>query len=95
MLLQESYALSEVAQSDLARLYEMGWDPHLAPFDKRILTSFETTANEGFVPAKKTLALIYGKGVGMPADVPKAKAQLKGLPKQDIKAILDEFSIRP
>lgn len=95
VLLQESYALSEIAQAELARLYELGLEPHLAPFDKRILTSFETTANEGFLPAKKILVLIYGKGIGMAPDVPKAKAQLNGLPKQDVKSILDEISIRP
>jgi TPR repeat protein len=95
VLLQETDALSELAQSELARLYEVGWEPHLAPFDKRILTSFVTTANDGFIPAKKSLALIYGKGIGMAPDVEKAKAQLKGLPKQDIKSILDEFSNLP
>ena len=95
VLLQESDTLSEVAQSELARLYVTGWEPNLAPFDKRILTSFETTANEGFAPAKKFLALIYGKGLGMTPDLSKAKAQLKGLPKQDIKSILDELSVQP
>jgi len=95
VLLQESYALSETAQAELARLYEMGREPHLAPFDKRIVTSFEVTANDGFVPAKKLLALIFAKGIGTTPDISKARAQLKGLPKQDIKSILDEFQVRP
>lgn len=95
VLLQESYALSEAAQAELARLYETGRELHLAPFDKRILASFEITANDGFVPAKKILALIYAKGIGTTPDVPKAKAQLKGLPRQDIKSILDEFPAQP
>jgi TPR repeat protein len=95
VLLQESYALSEVAQAELARLYELGWEPYLVPFDKSILTSFETTANEGFVPAKKILARIYAKGIGVTSDVPRARAQLKGLPKQDIKSVLDEFTLQP
>ncbi len=95
VLLQESYALSEVAQGELARLYELGSEPQVAPFDKRILISFETTANEGFVPAKKILARIYAKGIGLTPDVPKAKAQLKGLPRHDITSLLDELQLQP
>jgi TPR repeat protein len=95
VLLQESYALSEVAQAELARLYELGSEPQLPPFDKGILISFETTANEGFVPAKKILARIYAKGIGMTPDVPKAKAQLKGLPKHDVTSLLDELLLQP
>ncbi|MEK7869016.1 MAG: tetratricopeptide repeat protein, partial [Nitrospirota bacterium] len=82
-LLQESYALSDVALAELARLYETGWDQHLAPFDKKILGCIETTAAEGFAPAKKALARIYGQGLGVALDRAKAKAALKGLPKQE------------
>ena len=88
-LLKEGYALSESAQVELAKLYEAGWDHHLPPFDKKILACFETTAAEGFVPAKKSLARIFVKGLGVPPDIQKAKAILKGLPKQDSKALLD------
>jgi TPR repeat protein len=95
VLLQESYALSDVAQEELARLYETGWEQHLPPFDKNLLTCFETTAGDGFVPAKKILARIYGKGLGITPDVQRAKAQLKGLPKQEIKMVLDELSLQP
>ena len=95
VLLQEGYALSDVAQTELARLYEMGWEQHLPPFDKNILTCFETTAGEGFGPAKKILARIYGKGLGMKPDRPKAHTVLKGLPKQEIKMVLDELSLQP
>jgi TPR repeat protein len=95
VLLQESYALSDVAQEELARLYETGWEQHLPPFDKNILTCFETTANDGFVPAKKILARIYGKGLGITPDLQRAKAQLKGLPKQELKMMLDELSVQP
>jgi TPR repeat protein len=94
-LLQEGYALSDVAHAELARLYEMGWDNHLKPYDKTILTCLEITAGEGFVPAKKILARIYAKGIGMTPDLPKAKAQLKGLPKQDMKSALDELDRSP
>jgi hypothetical protein len=41
------------------------------------------------------LARIYAKGIGMTSDMPKAKAQLKGLPKQDMKSALDELDHSP
>ena len=93
-LLKEGYALSEVAQSELARLYETGWDNVLPPYDKKILACFELTAAEGFPPAKRALARIYGKGIGLPPDLAKAKAVLKGLPKQETNALLTELGAR-
>jgi TPR repeat protein len=90
-LFDEALALSETALDELARQYESGLDTRLAQFDKRILTCFEITAADGFIPAKKALARIYGKGLGMPADLVKAKSALKGLPKQDVKSFLDEI----
>ncbi|MEK6632089.1 MAG: tetratricopeptide repeat protein [Nitrospirota bacterium] len=93
-LLRESYALSDVALAELVRLYEAGLDQHLAPFDKKILGCIETTAAEGFVPAKKALARIYSHGLGVAPDRAKAKASLKGLPKQEMKALLDKLSLQ-
>ena len=93
-LLQESYALSEVAMDELVKLYESGLDQHLAPFDKKMLVCIETTAAEGFAPAKKALARIYGIGLGVAPDRAKAKAALKGLPKQEAKALIDELSLQ-
>lgn len=93
-LLQESYALSDVALTELVTLYETGWEQHLAPFNKKMLVCIETTAAEGFAPAKKALARIYGIGLGVAPDRAKAKASLKGLPKQDVKALIDELSLR-
>jgi tetratricopeptide (TPR) repeat protein len=95
VLLQECYALSDVAQTELARIYEAGWEPHLPPFDKNILTCFETTAGEGFGPAKKILARIYVKGLGVKQDRQKANTVLRGLPKNEIKALLNELSLEP
>jgi TPR repeat protein len=95
VLLQEGYALSDVAQTELARLYENGWEQHLPPFDKDILTCFETTAGEGFGPAKKILARIYGKGLGVKQDRQKANKILRGLSKNEIKAVLTELSLEP
>jgi TPR repeat protein len=72
-------------------LYERGWNNTLPPHDKKILTCFELTAADGFAPAKRFLARIYGKGIGVQPDVSKAKAMLKGLPKHEANALLAEF----
>ncbi|TKS61329.1 MAG: hypothetical protein EWM72_00466 [Nitrospira sp.] len=93
-LFDEAFALSETAQDGLARLYENGLDIRLVQFDKRILNCFETTAADGFIPAKKALARIYGKGLGVTPDLQKAKATLKGLSKLEMKAVLDEIAGR-
>ncbi len=93
-LFAEAYALGESAHEELARLYETGLDTHLAQFDIRILTCFATTAADGFIPSKKALARIYGKGLGVEPDMRKAKAMLKGLSKREMKAVLDEIAAR-
>jgi TPR repeat protein len=93
-LFAEAYALSETAHDELARLYETGLDTRLVQFDKRILTCFATTAADGFIPSKKALARIYGKGLGVTPDMQKAKALLKGLSKQEMKEVLDEIAER-
>lgn len=91
-LFAEAYALSEPAHAELARMYEQGLDSRLAPFDRRILHCLETTAADGFMPAKKTLARVYGRGLGVTQDVRKAQTLLKGLPQSEAKALLDEMS---
>lgn len=93
-LFAEAYALSETAHDELARLYETGLDTRLVQFDTRILTCFATTAADGFIPSKKSLARIYGKGLGVTPDSQKAKAMLKGLSKQETKEVLDEIAGR-
>jgi TPR repeat protein len=93
-LFAEAFALGETAHDELARLYETGLDTRLAQFDKRILTCLATTAADGFVPSKKALARIYGKGLGVTPDLQKAKAMLKGLSKQEIKSVLEEIAGR-
>jgi len=93
-LFAEAFALGETAHDELSRLYETGLDTHLAHFDRRILACLETTAADGFIPSKKALARIYGKGLGVTPDLQKAKAMLKGLSKQETKAILDEIAGR-
>jgi TPR repeat protein len=93
-LFAEALALSETANDELARLYETGLDTRLAPFDSRILTCFITTAGDGFIPSRKALARIYGKGLGVPPDLRKAKAMLMGLSKQEVRAVMDEIAGR-
>ena len=91
-LFAEAFALGEDAHDELAHLYETGLDTSLAPFDKHILACFATTAADGFIPAKKALARIYGKGVGVTLDLQKAEAMLKGLSKQEINDVMDEIA---
>ena len=93
-LFAEAFALGETAHDELARLYETGLDTSLAQFDRRILACFGTTAADGFIPSKKALARIYGKGLGVTPDMQKAKAMLKGLSKQETKAVMDEIAGR-
>lgn len=93
VLLKECSTLSEEAHIELARLYETGWDQYLKPFDKNILACFESTSADGFAPAKKLLARIYAKGVGLHADIPKAKALLKSLSKQETQSLLVELGL--
>jgi TPR repeat protein len=90
-LFAEAFALGEDAHDELARLYETGIDTSLAQFDKRILACFATTAADGFIPAKKALARIYGKGLGVAQDLQKSEMMLKGLSKQEIKTLMDEI----
>ncbi len=94
-LLMEGSALSETAQAELARLYESGREPWVAPYDKKILACLEITAADGFLPAKKHVARIYLKGLGVAADQQKANAILNGLPRQEIKSMLEEWGSRP
>ena len=94
VLLKEGVALSEEAHTLLGTLYETGSTPYLKPFDKRILTCFETTAADGFPSAKRLLARIYTRGLGVDADIQKARGILKDLPKQEAEAMLTELGIR-
>lgn len=89
VLLKECFALSEEAHAELAVLYETGWEHSLKPYDKNILTCFEATSADGFVPAKKILARIYAKGLGVETDIPKAKTLLKGFSKQETQSLIE------
>lgn len=93
-LLAEAYTLSETAQAELARLYENGTETGLAPYDRRILSCFDVTAADGFPYAKKMLARIYAKGLGVEEDHTKARTALNGLSKQDAQALIGELGLR-
>lgn len=93
ILLKECFTLSEEAHTELAILYESGLEQHLKPYDKNILTCFESTSADGFAPAKKILARIYAKGLGLETDMSKARALLKSLSKQDAQSLADELGL--
>lgn len=92
VLLHEAAALSEQAQAQLETLYANGVEGQLAPFNSRILDYFKTAAGEGLPYPSVILARIYAKGLGMPADVNKARGLLKGNPREDAQALMKELS---
>jgi tetratricopeptide (TPR) repeat protein len=92
VLLRESYALNDIAHAALVDVYEKGLDGQLPPHGQWILTFLETTAGDGVLASKVALARVYGKGEGVQADLAKAKAYLKGVPKDEAKRLLEEVS---
>ena len=95
VLLREAYALNEISHATLVQLYEQGLDGQLPPHGQWILSYLESTAADGAVPSRMALARIYAKGLGLAPDQAKAKSYLKGLPKDDVKRILDEVATEP
>jgi TPR repeat protein len=91
VLMREGWALSDTADAVLARLYEEGLDIQ-APYTARILRYFKAAADEGLPQARLALARIYGHGVGVPQDLDKAKALLKGDHRDAAKALLRELT---
>jgi tetratricopeptide (TPR) repeat protein len=95
VLLREAYALNEIAHAALVQLYEQGLDGQLPPHGQWVLSYLESTAADGFGPSRLALARIYAKGLGLAPDMAKAKSYLKGLPRDDMKRILDEAAPEP
>ncbi len=95
VLLREAYALNDISHAALVRLYEQGLDGQLPPHGQWVMSYLETTAADGSVPSRTALARIYVKGLGLAADLAKAKSYLKGLPRDDVKRILDEVASAP
>ncbi len=95
VLLREAYALNDISHAALVRLYEEGLDGQLPPHGQWVMSYLESTAADGSIPSRMALARIYAKGLGLAPDLAKAKSYLKGLPRDDVKRILDEASSEP
>jgi len=95
VLLREAYALNDISHMALVQLYEQGLDGQLPPHGQWILSYLESTAADGSVPSRIALARIYAKGLGLAPDLAKAKNYLKGLPREDVKRILEEIASEP
>jgi tetratricopeptide (TPR) repeat protein len=94
VLLREAYALSAAAETALETLYDQGLEGSLQPNDPRILEYFRTVADEGLPGPRLVMARFYVRGQGVPEDLKKAKALLKGNPKEEAKALLREISTK-
>ena len=92
VLIQEASALSEPATTALEALYERGIEGELAPFNDRIRTFFKTTAEEGVPRPRFVMARLYAQGLGVPQDIKKAKALLKGDSSDEAKTLLRKIS---
>jgi TPR repeat protein len=92
VLIREAAALDETAQQHLETLYEHGLAGALPPYDTRILAWFQTAAGEGLTRPRIALARVYGRGLGVPKDVPRAVALLRATPHEDARRLLEELA---
>ena len=92
VLLREAASLDDAAQEQLEVLYEHGLSGALTPYDPRILSWFQTAAAEGLTRARIALARVYGRGLGVPKDVPRAVALLRATPHEDARRLLQELA---
>jgi TPR repeat protein len=92
VLIREAAALDEAAQEQLEALYEHGLPGALPPYDPRILAWFQTAAAEGLTRPRIALARVYGRGLGVPKDVPRAVALLRATPHEDARRLLQELA---
>ena len=95
VLLREAYALNDISHAALVQLYEEGLDGQLPPHGQWVMSYLESTAADGSIPSRTALARIYAKGLGLEPDLAKAKSYLRGLPREDVKRILDEVASVP
>jgi TPR repeat protein len=91
VLIREAAALDEAAQQQLEIIYEQGLSGALPPYDSRILAWFQTAATEGLTRPRIALAKVYGRGLGVPRDVPRAVALLRATPHEDARRLLQEL----
>ena len=92
VLIREAAALDDDAQQQLEVLYEQGLSGVAAPYDARILAWFQTAAAEGLTRPRIALARVYGRGLGVPRDVPRAVALLRATPHEDARRLLEELA---
>jgi TPR repeat protein len=92
VLNREAGALDEPAQRQLETLYEQGMPGALAAYDARILAWFRAAAAEGLTRPRIALARVYGRGLGVPRDVPRAVALLRATPHEDARRLLEELA---
>lgn len=95
VLLREAYALNEISHATLVQLYEQGLDGQLPPHGQWILSYLESTAADGAIPSRMALARIYAKGLGLAPDLARAKSYLKGLPREEVKRLLEDVAPEP
>ena len=91
-LLREGYALSELAHARLEALYLEGGGEGLDRYDSRILQYLLITAGDGFQHSRATLAVVYGKGLGVNRDRGKSKEFLRGLPEAEANRVREELA---
>jgi tetratricopeptide (TPR) repeat protein len=91
-LLLEAAALDDAAEQQLEALYEQGAPGALAPYDPRILAWLESAAAEGLTRPRIALARVYGRGLGVPRDVPRAVALLRATPTEEARRLLQELT---
>jgi tetratricopeptide (TPR) repeat protein len=91
VLIREAAALDEAAQQQLEIIYEQGLSGAVSPYDSRILVWFQTAAAEGLTRPRIALAKVYGRGLGVPRDVPRAVALLRATPHEDARRLLQEL----
>jgi tetratricopeptide (TPR) repeat protein len=92
VLVREAASLDEAAQEQLEILYEHGLAGAVAPYDSRILAWFQTAAADGSTRPRIALAKVYGRGLGVPRDVPRAVALLRATPHEDARRLLQELA---
>jgi TPR repeat protein len=92
MLIREAGALDESAQQQLETVYEQGVLGALPAYDSRILAWFQTAAAEGLTRPRIALARVYGRGLGVPRDVPRAVALLRAVSHEDARRLLEELT---
>ena len=92
VLIREAGALDETAQQHLETLYEQGVPGALAAYDARILAWFQMAAAEGLTRPRIALARVYGRGLGVPKDVPRAVALLRATQHEEARRLLQELT---